>query len=64
MSTYSYKICKYIVKEGTSGEEKTASWTQIMEKEKFLFLCKLKQNSVSLSAVVSIFFCHPITIIN
>jgi len=40
--TYPYEIHKRVVKKGTSGEEKAASRTQIMEEEEFLLLRKLK----------------------
>lgn len=36
--SYSYEIHKCIVNERSSWEEKTASWAQIMEEEKLLFL--------------------------
>lgn len=34
----SYEIHKCIINEGSSGKKETASRTQIMEEEKFLFL--------------------------
>lgn len=35
---HSYEIHKCIINEGSSGKKETASRTQIMEEEKFLFL--------------------------
>ena len=36
--TYAYEIHECVINEGSSGQEKTASGTQIVEEEKFLIL--------------------------